>query len=522
MNKLKRYRLISLITISTFVFSTIAPYTVSADDEFPWHSNGQIANGTTQLASAQTNNELKQAPANNGCFTKKPVNMATGQEQYTCVDLVIPGRGLDVIIKHTYRSGIDYNGLYGYGWSINYHQRLKRLSNGNVVIFNGLGRSDEYGFVDGINYSPPPGIFESLVKNLSDGTWTLTKAHGEQWHFDVNGNLSSINDRNNNTITFDYETVSATPTVFSIVGKSQFNQDPLQRVVIGQDFRLATITDTAGRTISFLYNTDGRLEKITDHASREVTYTYDPFEDNLLTIQKPATAQFSSGVTKEFSYDTAHNLETIKDAKGQVFATNYYNAQGRVYQQDFGQGTISFNYVNPTLTHQTDRNGVVTAYTFNPQGNPVSTEIFTKNLRVSDPASYKTTRTFNTDMLQTSVTLPGGNGMSFIYDETNPDFRARGNLLQVRRKADMSLPDDDLTDIVTNMTYELLFNQIKTVTDPKGNVTEYTYDYELNIADLKYATVGDLIFVDYPLVTGPISGSPVVEYSYNTGKIIIG
>ena len=53
------------------------------------------------------------------------------------------------------------------------------------------------------------------------------------------------------------------------------------------------------------------------------------------------------------------------------------------------------------------------------------------------------------------------------------------------------------------------------MTDPTGRVTTYTYDYELDVADPKYNTVGDLIFVDYPAVTGAFPGLPTVEYSYN-------
>jgi RHS repeat-associated protein len=482
-----------------------------ADDEFPWFSPGQVATGSSNVAAAPLNKQLKDAPAQNSCFTSKPINLATGEEQYTCVDLVIPGRGMDVEIKHTYRSGIDYNGLYGYGWSINYHQRLKRLSNGNVVILNGLGRSDEYTYVDGINFNPPSGVFETLVKNMPSGTWTLTKAQGEKWNFDINGNLSSIVDRNNNTISFAYEAISGIPVLFSIIGKSVFNQDPLQRVVVGQDFRIATITDTVGRQINFTYNTDGRLDKITDFAGREVKFTYDPNEDNLLTIKKPTTPQFPLGVTKTFTY-TNHNLEIFEDAKGQAYATNHYDAQERVFKQDLGVGSILFNYNIAGKTTVTDRKGFVTTYTFDASGHMTKKEEFTAGLHPGDPASFSTNYTYDSNGSMISVTYPKGNGIKYVYDSGNSNPRARGNLLQIRRKTSMAAADNDTLDIVTNFTYESQFNQVKTVTDPKANITTYTYDYELLTNHPKYNTKGNLIFIDYPTV---VTGIPTIEFAYN-------
>jgi RHS repeat-associated protein len=74
------------------------------------------------------------------------------------------------------------------------------------------------------------------------------------------------------------------------------------------------------------------------------------------------------------------------------------------------------------------------------------------------------------------------------------------------------IADNDTNDIVTNMTYETMFNQVKTITDPKGNVTTFTYDHELAPADPKYAEKGNVIFIDFPTVA---AGVPTTEFTYN-------
>ncbi|HCI45356.1 MAG TPA: hypothetical protein DE315_07510 [Candidatus Omnitrophica bacterium] len=84
--------------------------------------------------------------------------------------------------------------------------------------------------------------------------------------------------------------------------------------------------------------------------------------------------------------------------------------------------------------------------------------------------------------------------------------------MQVRRKTGMAAADNTTNDIVTVMTYEPLFNQINTVTGPKGNATAYTYDHELNVGHPKYGTKGDLIFIDQPAVA---AGTPTTEFAYN-------
>lgn len=497
----KKLRVISFLVLITFTFSLLQPLPLHASDGGGWNLGGQGVGGTG-TGGPPPGGEGPPPPPK-PCSGGDPVYLHSGNFWYECVDLMIPGRGMNVEISHHYSSGQDINGQFGYGWTIDYYERLQILSTGNVQIVKGNSRSDEYQSLGAGRYQSPAGFFEDLVQN-ANGTWTLTDTPGTKHNYDVNGNLTSIVDRNGNTIAFTYDAQGLLP----VVGASAFSQTPGQKMIIALDYRLTKITDTVGRDINFTYNADGRLDKITDYAGREVKFVYDSQTDDLLSITRPSTPQYSNGLTKAFSY-TNHNMETLTDEKGQQFTKNYYDSQERVYKQDYGSGTWNFSYdTTNKVTTVTDRKGFIKKYTFNSTGNLVKLEEFTAGLHSNEPASYVTQYSYNPTMGMTSEAYPAGNGIKYTYDEGNSSRRSQGNLLEVRRKADMSLPDNNTNDLVTTYTYESNFNQIKTKTDPKGNVTTFTID----------PTNGNVTAIDYPRVNGQI---PRVSYTFNShGQVL--
>ncbi len=477
-------------------------FTTSTGTQITLESNPGIV--YLAMAFDPTDAELEVRPENNAHCSADPVYLHSGQFYYQCAEMQIPGRQLDVSLAHTYYSGMSFNGPFGYGWMLNYYMRLNPLENGNVVIVSGDGRKTQY-TLSGTVYLPPPGRFEILSKN-PDNTWALAASDGGRHEFDAEGKLVAVKDRNDNTITLAYDTGKQ-----PVYGYSEFAQDPLAKVQIGLDYRLIRITDTTGRLIDFTYNADGLLDKIID-GSREVVFNYDPATNDLLSVTKPATAQFPSGVTKSFEYED-HNVKRVKDAKNQYFVENFFDAEGRVQEQNLGGHSFTFDYSVVDQVTETDRKGFENVYTFNAAGNMVQKEEKTNGLRLSDPASFVTTYAYNADSLKTAETFPKGNGVKYTYDSANPDPRSRGNLLQVRRKTVMTAADNNTNDLVTVMTYEPLFNQINTVIDPKGNTTAYTYDHELNTGHPKYGTKSNLIFIDQPAVA---AGTPTTEFSYNS------
>jgi YD repeat-containing protein len=48
--------------------------------------------------------------------------------------------------------------------------------------------------------------------------------------------------------------------------------------------RLCTVTDWAGRVVTYAYDTSGRLQRVTDRAGKATTYAYDGTTQHLTSI----------------------------------------------------------------------------------------------------------------------------------------------------------------------------------------------------------------------------------------------
>ena len=445
-----------------------------------WNHSGQDF-GITGISGAFAGVLGAENPNENANESKDPdpVYLNSGEYNYSKQDLFIPSRGMPIEIKRYYKSQKDVNGVLGFGWFLSCNVRLKRLVNNNIVIIQGDGRKDEY-LRDYANdqYIPPAGIYSELDQNL-DGTFTLTEKNGKKYDFDINGNLSAIVDRNNNSMSFTYSQ-SKEP----VVGKSPYFVNQVQGL-IGYEYKLQKITDTVGRDIDFIYNSNGRLEKITDFTSREIIYGYDS-NDNLASVQDPM------GNTMYYTYYADHNLETIKDKKDQIYLVNQYNTSDKVISQTYGGYTTTIDYDEENLiTTVIDRRGYTSISTFDESGNPIQKEVFTNNVRAGDPLSYLTQTEYNPDNEVRKITYPKGNSINKEYD-------AKGNVLKITRSPVTGSSDPD---IVTEFTYDPVFNFIKTIKDPLQRVTTYDYDND-----------GNIITITYPEVDSQI---PEVTFTYN-------
>lgn len=436
----------------------------------------------------------------NALFGADPVLIHNGEFVLNAQDLMIPSRGLPLIVSRVYRNQREFNGPFGYGWFFNFQIRVVKLENNNIVLIDGgRGRKDEfiYNSGGGGSYTAPAGIYDSLQQN-PDGTYTWISKHGMKMNFNIDGYLSTMADRNGNALTFTYGTQP-----LPVIAKSLYFPSPINGVVLFH-FPLLSIKDATGRSINFSYNPNGRLSKIVDFSGREIIYTYDTRHD-LVSVKD------AMGFETKYSYDSKHNLQTITDPKGQVYLSNVYDDKDRIFTQKEGDGVYKFNYDPATKqTTLTDRKGFVTKTTFNADELPIKVEKFTKGMRATDPSAFITEYIYNGQHEIQQITLPKKNSIAYSYD-------TKGNVTQVLLKPDpqtVPLPPD----ISARFTYEPNFNFIKTITDPKGQITTFTYDYELPSTDPQYGTKGNLIKIELPLVNGV---RPSAKYAYNAfGQLV--
>ena len=248
-------------------------------------------------------------------FNADPVNTATGNYIFERTDISIPGRGMPFEFKRFYNSQDSTTGPLGAGWTHSYYISLSNNST-SVSLRWEDGHIDVFDLVNGSYQPHNTGIYDQLVKN-ADGTFTVTQKDQKKFNFSTTGNLTSIADRNNNTMMLAYD------------GSG----------------RLASVQDTGGRTITFSYDSSSRIIQITDPMPRNINFTYDA-NNNL------ATSSDANGGVTQYTYDTSHKMLTALDPRGNTFLTNVYDANNRVTQQTDAKNN-SYQFAYDMTTGQT-------------------------------------------------------------------------------------------------------------------------------------------------------------------------
>ncbi|MCI0605264.1 DUF6531 domain-containing protein [bacterium] len=395
----------------------------------------------------------------------------SGEWTHSAVDLSIKGRAFDYAFGRTYESQMIYDGPLGQGWDHIYFMRLLELPNGDVIWYDGAGRKEIFRVLP-----PPPvpgplfylswfGEFAEL-KKLQDGNFLIHQPDGTAYLFNNYGQLSQIQDRNQNKMEFLYEPAG----------------------------KLSVVLDTMGRSIAYDYNDDGKLKSLIDFAGRTVTFDYDTEGNHFLkkvTSPKvtgtPNGNNFPNGKTTEYEYQggdnllTKTNLTVVKNGRNQEVLKNTYNVQDRLEKHKYGTFELEFIYdeakttvkypTPPSRQHRYELDGegrvkrMITPLGFEPDNGPEITGI--------------TSFEYNFDGLLTKMTLPEGGVTEYTYDTTNLlNRRSQGNLLKQTHKPDSKIDGfgGPAEPIITEYQYENIYNQITSTKDPRGFTTTIARD----------------------------------------------
>lgn len=463
------------------------------------------------------------------------LSAATGELLCEETDLLIPGRGLDIVWTRTYRSRTGPNTTQGHGWDFSYNVSLTQHSDGTVEICMGNGRCDTF-YPNGTNGWARDEYFVEVRDLDGDGMPDVLFADGGKWLFNPatgvpgSGRLSHIVDRNGNTISLQYN---------------------------AQD-RCETIVDTLGRTIAIAYNTAGQIASLTDFAGRVVRYEYDSNGDltacvSPAVIGTPNGNDFPEGKTNRYFYSSGfaderlnHNLVVCVDARDQArFQVQYHptddpasldfdavaSVRRGIDKKDIRRGMVIAKPSNSfAVTHAivNDYAGNVTEYFFDSRQRCVrqleftgradprlptnSTENRPKDkLRADDPDFYETLWTWNADSLCTREMLPGRETTVSIYQrdfETDTNPRKKGDLRVLRQVAVAGgdLDGDgvpDFTERSWHFEYDPRFGSPAIAAGKMG------YDKYNEVASARYQFPGDKI----PIVKG---SALRVDHAINT------
>lgn len=403
--------------------------------QFPSYANrGNGPKGSSEIRGGFNPSEV--TSGGQGCHAD-PVNTATGGFFECFTDFAVPGRGPGLSLSRSYDStASSATGAFGYGWadstSMSLTPNVLASASGtaladaavvDVVQENG----SRVAFVKDASgaWVTHGRVLASLTSN-ADGTYTFTRRGRAIFTFDASGRLSAMKDLNDEATTLAYSTSG------NSAGK------------------LATLTDGAGRTLTFTWTGD-RITKVVGPLSATVTYTYDS-AGNLTSV----TA--ADGGATRFAYDGYGRMTTMTTPRGSV-TTNAYDNTGRV-------------------TSQTDPLGKVTTFAYDGQG-PGGTW----NVTITNPVGTKVVETYTDSLLTQRVAAADTSAAAtttFTYD---PDTLGVATTTDPLGRVTTTTWDDaghpltvtDPLGRVTSTTYDALGN-VTSNTTPSGASTTYTYD----------------------------------------------
>lgn len=482
-----------------------------------------------------------------------PVAPFNGEVRLTVTDLRVPSRGIDFEFTRTYSSKADAETPIGHNWLLSYDRQIAEES-ARILRLDSNARVDEFQGTPSTNYTPPPQVFTSISQQ-TNGTFIETEPDGKRFFYDSNRRLTEIRDRNNNSMT-------------------------IQRNEYGH---ITRIVDTQGRYYDITYTDSSpsqMIQTLTDCAGREVSYVYDEKGD-LVAVRSPAIVNtpngnnFPNGKTTRYEYSACaadsrmnHNLVAVYPPSASLPGQNVSalrftygsSAPGsltfdRVVSAAFGSatgggpasdldrpvgGTVTLTYSNdvsgdadaPLLAARStlvvDANGNRTTRYFDASGHGLRTiEWMNRDVRTGEERHVRD-YAYTQRGLLSEVTYPRGNTIAYSYDDASPEPRSRGNVLE-RRRTRGSLPSGN--DIVERLEYETQFNTITSTTDPRAfstGVVPVLPNGHLNLTAptvQRFTTVytvdssnGNVTRIDYPTIqtAGPNMAQAASELrSYN-------
>jgi len=481
-----------------------------------------------------------------------------GRKVVEVTDFTVPIAGMPIRVGRRYDSlEKGQVGDFGNGWSLTLgHPDLQVDQANNVTITLPNGRRATFGFelvpavvgpvvieFFGIpRYVPASGVFGTLTSdgcgllsiglgdsapicfgaldpadlNYAPTTYRYTDPYGTVYTMGADGSLQSIQDRNNNVLSFTAGGIVATPS---------------------------------GQTVTFTRDGQGRITKILTPAQFEYDYAYDG-NGNLSSAKQPPQGTFTQ--TSTYTYDNQHLLLTTNDPAGHHQGSTYDDA-GRLASSTDGVGNVTkfvYDVSGHTTTTTYPDTGVMTQ-TFDDNGLLLSqtdqlgrttTHVYDGNraeIRMTNALGESTTYTYDANGNQTSSTnalgetstasynalsepvtrtSPVGNTTTVAYDPNGLPTKvsdSMGPLVTVTSSQQgLPLSVTDASGRTILFSYDFAGNLIGRtdrlgrhtafafdgmgrkigIVDPRGGMTSYTYDQD-----------GDLTFTQNPMGFGSLS-----------------
>ena len=424
-----------------------------------------------------------------------PVDLSSGLFVYHKTDLFLSDV-IPISFTRTYRPYDSWSRPFGIGASHNYEMFLVGNGGGfEITPYVDLVLADgsRVHFI-GANTYPN---YTTYISSSSQGPWygaILTATPFNPNGYPLPG-IPQIETRDGTIYSFPDGSGLANPGCQALIGITDRygNQVKITRNT-DANCTIAQITSPSGRYIQFTYDSSYRVKKATDNIGRQVVYNYDA-SGRLQTV-----TDANSGLW-QYGYDSMNRMTTIEDPRQITYLTNVYNSSGSLSQQILADGTSSYQF-NWTLTANTTNSTFVVN---EPSGGPAPYQVLAfracttcnegypslvSQVSITDPRGYTRVVSFNQDGYATSDTLASGTS----YAETTNYTYYADNLLQTAtdQLGRVSTSAYDANSNPTSRTftnlngitgainisasYDGIFSQPLSITDPLGNTTLMGYD----------------------------------------------
>ena len=421
-------------------------------------------------------------PNDQWCMIGEPVNCATGNEVESQTDLSVGGRGLGLQLDRTYNSRQAVHstspGMFGNGWASSYSAHIALESrcddwtekkplqciplatvyqdNGSAVRFEEFHEQ----------WDPTASLVQATLAKEGTG-YVYTLPDQTKLHFNSSGVLTSEAERNGNALTMTYS-----------------------------GGRLESVSDSAGRKLTFAYNSEGRVTSAKDPLGHTVKYTYEKGE--LATVTQP-------GETKlrwKFKYGTLAQLTSETDGREHTTTIEYNSSHQVASETDPLSRKRTFEYTTiagGTQTTITEPNTSVTVEKFNARNEPTSvthasgtaiaaTTTYEHNptgelTAVTDPNKHTTEYGYDASGDRTSEKDADGDQTKWTYDSTHDIETATtpdGETTTIKRNSDgdpttIERPAPGEKTQKTTYKYDS-HGDVESVTDALERTWQYEYD----------------------------------------------
>ena len=296
-----------------------------------------------------------------GSLDGDPVNLITGEfYQDEKIDMAINSAGLPVSVARKYRSRLDKESIFGYGWSWNHAEKVgfvterKTKTNENddeevicdvndLTLFGTDGSSvlfrydseknqavEQGDYPRTYSYTAPPGVIKTLVKEetlLDDGNtqvfYKVTDKNHLTIEFDSSGIITQKSDANSNSLSFIYDDVTG---------------------------RLVRIVNNFNAYIDFEYNNNGFVSAIVNPNGDKCHYIYDNYGKANYGYDLVEFKDLDENITR-FSYlkdqkypALNHNMSRYTMPGGDWLDFQYYYSDQVAYHKNSKGETFNFQY----------------------------------------------------------------------------------------------------------------------------------------------------------------------------------